>query len=156
MKIKHRIIKLPFFKEFKKCALISIPSPLLKKGKDWEDNIKNIWVPNRNSLFINLAACFAEYYNVDWIITGFNREEAQEFPDNTKEFVEVINKTLVLSTLKTIRVKSFVANYTKREIYQIGLEINAPLQHIYSCYLGGKKMCGRCMSCKRLIEAKQE
>ncbi len=145
LKIKHKIIKLPFLKEFKKCSLISnYKLPII---------LKNIWVPNRNALFINIAASFAEYYNADLIVTGFNLEEAREFPDNTKNFINAINKTLQFSTLKKIKVISYVANNTKKEIYRLGLKYKAPLQYIYSCYLGGKKMCGRCPSCKKLLEA---
>jgi len=166
LKIKHRIIKLPFFKEFKRCKLISAPYPFVGKGRYEEDNfrkfskklllLKNIWVPNRNSLFINLAACFAEYYNADLIITGFNREEAREFPDNTRDFINAINKTLLFSTLRKIKVISYVADYTKKEIYKLGLKYKAPLQYIYSCYLGGKKMCGKCISCRKLMEAQRQ
>ncbi len=153
LKIKHRIIKLPFFKEFKKCELMG--DNIRKFSKKFL-TLKNIWVPNRNSLFINIAACFAEYYNVDLIITGFNLEEAREFPDNTRNFINAINRTIQFSTLRNIKVISYVADYTKKEIYKLGLKYKAPLQYIYSCYLGGKKMCGKCPSCRRLIEAKKQ
>ncbi len=157
LKIKHKIIKLPFFKEFKRCSLIAdskILSPFWGEGKGEEDNIW--WIPNRNALFINIAASFAEYYRADLIVAGFNLEEAREFPDNTKNFIDAINKSLQFSTLKKIKVISYVANYTKREIYKLGFKYKAPLQYIYSCYLGDKKMCGRCPSCKKLFKAIRE
>ncbi|MGB9721851.1 MAG: 7-cyano-7-deazaguanine synthase QueC [bacterium] len=145
LKIKHKIIKLSFLKEFKNCSLITnYQSPV---------TLARIWVPNRNALFINIAACFAEYYNADLIVTGFNLEEAREFPDNTKNFINAINKSLQFSTLRRIKVISYVANYTKKDIYKLGLKYKAPLKHIYSCYIGGKKMCGKCPSCKKLFEA---
>ncbi|MEO0155818.1 MAG: 7-cyano-7-deazaguanine synthase QueC [candidate division WOR-3 bacterium] len=179
LKIKHKIIKLPFFKEFKKCLLIAgkkmlpplkaerslrhIPSPPGEEtsthhtpsppGGEGKGEGIDFWVPNRNALFINIAACFAEYYNADLIVTGFNLEEAREFPDNTKDFINAINKTLQFSTLNKVKVVSYVANYTKREIYKLGLKYNAPMQHIYSCYLGGRKICGKCPSCLKLKDA---
>lgn len=145
LKIKHKIIKLPFFKEFKKCSLITNYGSI--------NTLKKIWIPNRNALFISIAASFAEYYKADLIVTGFNLEEAQEFPDNTKDFIDAINRTLQLSTLKKIKVVSYVANYDKKEIYKLGLKYKVPLKYIYSCYLGGKKMCGKCPSCKKLLKA---
>lgn len=152
LRLQHRVIALPFFKEFKNCTLI-------KQGKKVQYNsftrLKDVWVPNRNGLFINLAACFAEYYKANLIITGFNREEAQEFPDNTVDFMTAINRSLRLSTLGTIKVKSYVASYTKNEIYGLGRKIGAPLDLVYSCYRGGKKMCGRCASCKRYLKSKR-
>lgn len=153
LKIKHKILKLQFFKEFKKCQLITNYQLQITKQKILVKNflrLKDVWVPNRNALFINVAACFAEYYNADLIVTGFNFEEAREFPDNRKEFIDAINRMLQFSTLRRIKVISYVANYTKKEIYQLGLKYRAPLTHIYSCYLGGKKMCGRCASCLKL------
>ncbi len=151
--IKHKVIKLPFFKEFKKCSLITnyqLPISAKKISVRNFLRIRDVWVPNRNGLFINVAACFAEYYGADLIVTGFNYEEAQEFPDNTPEFTKAINESLSLGTLRKVKVVSYVANYTKKEIYRMGLKYNAPLEYIYSCYLGGRKMCGKCASCLRL------
>jgi 7-cyano-7-deazaguanine synthase len=148
LKIKHRSIKLPFFKEFKGLMLLSGTK---KTGRF--KRMQEVWVPNRNALFINVAACFAEYYRAQIIVTGFNREEAREFPDNSDRFVRAINKSLRCSTLNKVKVRSYVSTYAKKEIYQLGLKHNVPVDHIYSCYLGGKNMCGKCASCKRLIKA---
>lgn len=151
--IKHKIVKLPFFNEFNKLVLLRYKKkPSIKKFSRLQD----VWIPNRNGLFINIAACFAEYYGANLIITGFNREEAREFPDNTDQFVYAINKSLNYSTLKNVEVKSYVAKYSKKEIYKLGLKYGAPLRHIYVCYLGGKKMCGKCASCRRLKNVTDE
>jgi len=149
LKIRHKAIKLPFFEEFKRLMLLRSRNADIKKLK----RVESLWVPNRNGLFINIAACFAEYYGATLIITGFNREEACEFPDNSAEFMEAINESLRYSTLSRVKVQSYVADLTKKEIYQLGVKYNAPLELIYSCYLGEKEMCGKCVSCKRLIEA---
>ncbi|UCC13079.1 MAG: 7-cyano-7-deazaguanine synthase QueC [candidate division WOR-3 bacterium] len=152
MCLQHRVIALPFFKEFKNCTLIKHGK---KATRQSFTRLKDVWVPNRNGLFINLAACFAEYYGAGLIITGFNREEAQEFPDNTVVFMNAVNNAFRFSTLGKIKVKSYVAAYTKKEIYGLGMKIDAPLDLIYSCYLGGKTMCGKCASCKRYLKSKR-
>jgi len=150
LKIKHKAVRLPFFKEFPGLRLLRG-----KKGKLGRlDKLKDVWVPNRNALFINVAACFAEYHGARIIVTGFNREEAQEFPDNSKRFVDSINKMLKYSTLNKVRVRSYVLPYTKKEIYRLGQKYKIPLENVYSCYLGGEDMCGECASCKRLITAR--
>jgi 7-cyano-7-deazaguanine synthase len=152
LRIRHRVTALPFFKEFKTCALIEQGSS--KKHRSLT-RLKDVWVPNRNGLFINIAACFAEYYGAGLIVTGFNREEAQDFPDNTDAFIQAINRSLTYSTLTGVKVKSFVSAYTKDEIYGLGLKMNAPLDLVYSCYRGTKKMCGTCASCKRFFKSKR-
>jgi 7-cyano-7-deazaguanine synthase len=148
--ISHRIVRLPFFTDFKNLAMLSSTE---KVGAEKFLRLQDVWVPNRNALFINIGAVYAEYYGARLIITGFNLEEALEFPDNSVRFVQSINNTLRYSTLTKVEVRSYVANLTKKEIYQLGIKYGAPLQHVYSCYLGGKRMCGKCASCRRLLQA---
>jgi 7-cyano-7-deazaguanine synthase len=152
LKIKHKLVRLPFFKEFRRLMLLGEAKGALKKF----ENVRDLWIPNRNGLFINIAACFAEYYGASIIVTGFNREEAQEFPDNSERFLRAVNRSLKYSTLSNVEVRSYVLQYTKKEIYGLGLKYKAPLELVYSCYLGGKNMCGKCASCRRLIQAKKQ
>ena len=146
----HKVVRLPFFKEFTKSAMLRRRK---RMAVSKFNRLQDVWIPNRNGLFINIAACYAEYYGAQLIVTGFNREEAREFPDNSVRFLQAVNRSLSYSTLSKVRVKSYVADSSKREIYKLGLKLGAPLEHVYSCYLGGKKMCGKCASCKRLIRA---
>jgi len=149
--IRHKVVRLPFFRDFFGHALIG-------KGKRYEAGhflkVADVWVPNRNALFINIAAAYAEQFKADLIVTGFNREEAAEFPDNSTAFVRAANRSLFFSTLRRVKVVSYVQNHSKKEIYRLGLKHAAPLEYAYSCYLGGEKMCGKCASCKRLLKSR--
>ncbi|HEC78178.1 MAG TPA: 7-cyano-7-deazaguanine synthase QueC [candidate division WOR-3 bacterium] len=148
--IELKIVKVPFFKEFIKLKMIKSKD---KKKPRSLNRLADVWIPNRNGLFINIAACYAEYYGAEVIVTGFNREEAREFPDNRPQFIAAINHSLFHSTLNKVKVQSFVSDYSKKQIYQLGKEYNAPLKYIYSCYLGEEKMCGKCGSCRKLQRA---
>lgn len=150
LNISHRIVRLPFFRDFESLAMLSGTK---KVGTRKLQRLQDVWVPNRNALFINIAAAYAEYYGAKLIITGFNLEEAHEFPDNSVRFVQMINKTLRYSTLTKVKVRSYVAHLTKKDIYRLGIKYGAPLEHVYSCYFGGKMMCGKCASCRRLLQA---
>jgi 7-cyano-7-deazaguanine synthase len=112
--------------------------------------LDEVWIPNRNGVFINIAAAYAERYACDTIVTGFNREEAVEFPDNSQDYVERVNRALELSTRNRVRVESFTIDLDKRAILRLGLELHAPLSIVWSCYRSGQRMCGRCASCRRL------
>jgi len=116
-------------------------------------SVDDVWIPNRNGLFINIAAAYAERYRCDTIVTGFNREEAEEFPDNSAEYVERVNRALAMSTRNGVRVESFTIDLDKSAIIRLGLELKAPLSIIWSCYRPGEIMCGRCASCVRLRAA---
>lgn len=151
LKIKHKVVKLPFFKDFRRLRMLNRTQ---RVRPEQFTKVKDVWVPNRNGLFINVAAGYAEYHGAEVIITGFNRDEAHEFPDNKPQFIAAINHSLMYSTLNRIKVISYVADYTKKQIYRVGRRDKAPLQYVYSCYLGGETMCGTCASCKRLNECR--
>jgi len=147
--IRHKTVKVPFYTEFK--GLVMLRSREKVSTKKFA-KLTDVWIPNRNGLFINISACYAEHYGADVIVTGFNWEEAAEFPDNKQQFIAAVNHSLMFSTLTRVKVISYVSDCTKKQIYKIGLKYKAPLKYIYSCYLGGKEMCGKCASCKKLQE----
>lgn len=116
-------------------------------------SLEEVWVPNRNGVFVNVAAAYAERYGCETLVTGFNREEAEEFPDNSRDYVERVNRALQLSTRNGVRVESFTIDLDKAAIIRLGLEVKAPLSIVWSCYRSGERMCGRCASCARLRTA---
>jgi 7-cyano-7-deazaguanine synthase len=120
---------------------------------DGLETLEDVWIPNRNGVFLNVAAAYAERYGCDTVVAGFNREEAEEFPDNTPEYVSAVNQAFRYSTRTQIEVKSYVQDLTKREILGKGIEVSAPLSTIWSCYRSEPQMCGTCASCRRLRAA---
>ena len=117
------------------------------------ETIDDVWIPNRNGVLLSVAAAFAESYRCGIVVTGFNREEAVDFPDNRAEYVAMVNRSLELSTRNGVRVVSYTQDLDKREIVALGIELKVPLSLVWSCYDGGEKMCGRCSSCRRLKAA---
>jgi 7-cyano-7-deazaguanine synthase len=115
-----------------------------------------VWIPNRNGVFLNVAAAYAESYRCDVLITGFNRDEAEEFPDNRAEYATRVTHGLEMSTRNAVRVQSFTQDLGKKEIIELGARLRAPLSVIWSCYHCGELMCGRCGSCRRLRQALNE
>jgi len=114
------------------------------------DTVDDVWIPNRNGVLLNVAAAFAESFRCGLVVTGFNREEAVDFPDNRAEYVAVVNRGFEFSTRNGVRVVSFTQDLDKRGILELGIALRAPLGLIWSCYDGAEMMCGRCGSCKRL------
>lgn len=145
--VEHKIIKLDFLKEITQTALVS------DKEVPQEYNMKAVWVPNRNGLFLNIAGSFADSYGYNYIIIGANKEEGQTFPDNTLEFATRVEAEFEYSTLIQPKILIPLIDMDKEEIVKKVIELNAPLENVHSCYLGGEKNCGKCESCLHLIEA---
>ena len=128
----------------------------LNDEKELEKSMKSVWVPNRNALFINIAASYCEAFSIDKIIIGANKEEGKTFKDNSKEFIDNCNNLLKFSTNKNVEVEAPLISMNKNEIIKEALKNNAPLEKIYSCYKGDKKHCGKCESCLHLKKALEE
>ena len=114
---------------------------------------KAVWVPNRNGAFIEIGAAHAESIGANRLITGFNREEAETFPDNSKQYMKAINQALFFSTANHVRVISGTAHLDKKQIVRLGKKLQVPLEHIWPCYEGGPSWCRQCESCLRTIGA---
>jgi 7-cyano-7-deazaguanine synthase len=160
-RIPAKVLELGFLKEVTKTALVNLDEEIPEMNFTELDSDKalvtarQVWVPNRNGLFINIAACYAESLGCQLIVTGFNAEEAATFPDNSPAFIEAVNSSLSYSTLSKVNVLSYTQDLDKTGIIKLGRELDVPFDLIWSCYYGDRKMCGRCESCRRLIRAKE-
>lgn len=159
LNIPHRSLDLPFFRtlghtgsllngELPKLSLEELDAPEVTR-----QSAASVWVPNRNGVFIEIAATLAEGFGWDTILVGFNAEEAVTFPDNTMEYVEAINRALSFSTQDRVQVVAPTGKMQKTEIAQILAERDFPFSLLWSCYEGGDQMCGQCESCRRLERA---
>ncbi|MEN6349454.1 MAG: 7-cyano-7-deazaguanine synthase QueC [Syntrophomonas sp.] len=140
--IEHRLIELSFMKDLKSGLL---------EGSGME--LSSPWVPNRNGLFINLAAAYAENLDAGRVICGFNREEAVDFPDNSSAYIKSLNSSLYFSTLNHVEVVSYVQGMDKLEIIKRAQEMGLDFRSLWSCYVDGIRPCGQCPSCLRNKEA---
>ena len=156
--IEHKVINLDWLAQITKTSLVSGEIPKIDMRQ--LDNIsvtkescKDVWVPNRNGLFINIAASFGDSLGGAFIVIGANKEEAATFSDNSKQFIENINLSLEKSTACEVKAVAPLIDLNKEEIVQRAIELNVPLNLINSCYMDTEKHCGTCESCSRLKRA---
>ena len=147
-----KFVEIPFLKELGSSSLTDITRevPLAKEVNLEEKETPSTWVPCRNLILLATASAYAEVISADAIFVGFNAEEARSYPDNEKEFVRRYNlvlKKAVASFCPPPTVKAPLVDLFKPDIIKKGIEVEAPLQLTYSCYLGGEKHCGICESC---------
>ncbi len=141
-----------------KSGLISGNIPKVKFS-DLDDKEKathsasQVWVPARNLVFCSIAAGIAESENAEAIFTGFDKEEAETFPDNSNDFVKNFNNLLNFAVLqkKKPHLIAPLIDMNKNEIVGLGKKIKAPMHLSWSCYKSARNNvhCGECESCLR-------
>lgn len=158
--IPHQVVDLPWLKPLGTSGLTHddgmIPSGrqiAMDNLRTSEKSAKAVWIPNRNGVFLNIAASFAESLKAKYVIPGFNAEEASTFPDNSYDFIRATRKAFSFSTANQVEVKCFTISMTKPEIAKLGLDLQLPFKDIWPCYLNLDKWCGQCESCQRAKRA---
>ena len=158
--VSHEVIELPWLKRITRTSLVNkdmnVPTGDEVSINDYTQSVKTaqaVWVPNRNGAFLNIASSFADSMGAQWIIPGFNKEEAETFPDNSVEYIQAANRALSFSTQGPVQIKCYTQSLTKTEIVSLGRELRVNFDLIWSCYFDGEKMCGQCESCQRFYRA---
>jgi len=161
--IEHRVIKLDWLAGITNTSLVNrgedVPSLSFEDIDEaapasiTEASAKAVWVPNRNGVMLNIAGSFAESRGCDYLIVGFNGEEAVTFPDNSMSYVEAMDNAFSYSTQNGVRVLAPLIKLGKTEIVRKALEVKSPLEYSWSCYHGGESPCGECESCVRRARA---
>ena len=161
--IEHTVVALPWLGQITRSALVADEEQIPPADPASLDDptaasaaAQAVWVPNRNGIFLNIAAGYCEALDCAGIVCGFNAEEAVSFPDNSLEFIQAAQACFAYSTRTGLRVISPTAELTKSQIVKLGYEIGAPLSLIWSCYRGAQTHCWRCSSCLRLRRALQQ
>lgn len=154
---KHQVIDLTFLAEaFESSALVgksvAIPNIDAVKG----DPQPPTYVPNRNMVFISVAAAFAETLQVQAIAYGAQAHDMYGYWDTTPEFLEKINSLLSLNRKKQIEVMAPLVNYSKAKVLKLGLELGVDFSNTWSCYQGEDLACGKCPTCAERLAAFQE
>jgi 7-cyano-7-deazaguanine synthase len=160
LKIPHKVVKLDFFKDFGQSSLVdrNMSLPLnddvsIDDLKVSQNTAKSVWVPNRNGIFLNIAAGFAEALKADSVVPGFNLEEATTFPDNTQGFLDQLSMSFFFSTSNKVKARCFTTHLNKIEIVKRGLALKVNFKNIWPCYQDLETWCGQCESCKRAKRA---
>ena len=107
------------------------------------------WVPARNLIMTSIAVGIAESRGFNVLALGANLEESGAYPDNEPEFLKQFARLLPFSVRDgtQLRIATPVGNLMKHEIVKLGLELQAPLQHTWSCYNNSDRHCGTCGPC---------
>jgi 7-cyano-7-deazaguanine synthase len=106
-----------------------------------------IIVPFRNAIFLSAAVAYAVTVGANHIFYGAQGSDEPFYPDCRREFYEAFEKVARLGTDQEITVRAPFSSQKKSYLIKKGAELGVPFELTWSCYLDGKKHCGKCESC---------
>lgn len=145
---------------------LSLLSPLFAKSSLVSDSVEipdmddvvgdpqpTTYVPNRNVIFLALAAAYAETHSVSDIYYGAQRHDMYGYWDTTPQFLESLNQVYSLNRKTPVQIKAPFVDYTKTELLKLGLDLDVDYGKTWSCYQGNELACGKCPTCAERLKA---
>jgi 7-cyano-7-deazaguanine synthase len=116
-------------------------------------SIPPTYVPARNTVFISIAAAWAEALEAEAVFIGANSVDYSGYPDCRPEFIEAMERAIEMGTKRgvegdPIQLIAPILRFNKGEIVRKGLDMEVPFRLTWSCYRGRLKACGHCDSCQ--------
>lgn len=114
------------------------------------------YVPFRNGLMLSMLAAHAQKWvmanpkdRVAVLHIGSHAEDAENdaYPDCSVEFMREMGRAINLGTYGQVDLVTPLINMKKAEVIALGSDLKVPFADTWSCYKGGDKHCGRCMTC---------
>ncbi len=120
-------------------------------------DIPATYVPARNSVFLSIAAGYAEVVGASHVFIGANAVDYSGYPDCRPAFIEAMERALTLGTKAGIEGKAFgvhapLIHMSKAEIIRLGASLGVDFSLTHSCYdpptpADNGAACGRCDAC---------
>lgn len=111
------------------------------------------YVPNRNMVFLSIAAAYAETLGVNDVYYGAQHHDMYGYWDTTPDFLESMNEVFSLNRKSPIRIKAPFVDFTKTDILHTGLDLEVDYGLTWSCYEGQELACGKCPTCAERLQA---
>lgn len=113
------------------------------------------YVPFRNAHFLSAAVSWAEVIGATAIFIGAVEEDSSGYPDCRPQYYRAFEEVIRQGTRPEthIEIVTPVIAMKKSEIVRRGAELEAPLDHTWSCYQFEDEACGICDSCRLRLGA---
>jgi 7-cyano-7-deazaguanine synthase len=114
------------------------------------------YIPARNMLFYSIAAYYAEFLNIKYIIGGHNSHDKVFFRDATKPYIRKLNSLFKQGCLlcddNPYKIILPLATMKRKNIINLALKLKVPVELTWSCHSKGKIHCGQCYACKQRLD----
>ena len=117
------------------------------------DEIPVTYVPARNTIFLSIAAAYAERFDIADIFIGVNAIDYSGYPDCRPDYIKKFQELADLANKRgrennPIKLWTPLLDLNKEEIIKLAFDNHVPLDKTWSCYSGNSKPCGKCDSCR--------
>ncbi|MFD1336673.1 7-cyano-7-deazaguanine synthase QueC [Oceanobacillus iheyensis] len=153
---EHKVFSLEFLKEIGGSSLTDQSMEVSQEGVG--EDVPNTYVPGRNTIFLSIAASYAEAIGAEKIYVGVSAVDYSGYPDCRPEFIEAMQQTIYQGTNANpaITIEAPLIDLSKGDTVKLGMKLNVPYHLTTSCYLGGEEACGECDSCRLRLQGFEE
>jgi 7-cyano-7-deazaguanine synthase len=138
---------------FKTSALVSEQIAVPTMASVQGDSQPTTYVPNRNMIFLSLAAAYAESHNASAVFYGAQRHDLYGYWDTTPDFLDRLNHVYSLNRKTPIQIEAPFVHHSKADVLRQGLAIGVDYAQTWSCYEGQDLACGLCPTCAERLAA---
>lgn len=117
---------------------LNIDSGLTGSGEKGQfEDVSEMYVPGRNTIFLSLAFSVAESRGIDTIWYGADYSDRLNlFPDSIQEYVVKVNELFEISGSKPIKVEAPLLGFTKELVFQMLESFGVSKEAVFSGYGG--------------------
>ena len=154
--IKHRTADLDALQGFLAGSSQTDDSIEVPEGHYEDETMKLTVVPNRNMIFLSVAAAWAVSEGFHSIAYAAHAGDRAIYPDCRVEFVDALRGAMALCHYYPVQVLTPFISEDKTGIAKIGRQLDVPYAETWTCYKGEEFHCGRCGACVERNEALTE
>lgn len=147
--VAHTVIELPNI--FAQSALLG--DKAMPTGHYTDASMRATVVPNRNMVFLAIAASLALQTGSDAVAIAAHADDFGTYPDCRPTFIEAMRSAIAVCDYKPLELVTPYINWRKREIVALGRSMGIDYEQTWSCYAGGEVPCGECGACSARREA---
>lgn len=121
---------------------------------DIGNSVPITYVSFRNAHFLSVAVSWAEVVGAKRILIGAVEQDSSGYPDCRPAYYKAFNEVIRTGTAAgDIEIVTPLIGMRKAEIVRLGLELGAPFDLTWSCYVREDRACGACESCVLRLRA---
>lgn len=129
-------------------------APLFNDVREYGENSR--WSGMRNTTLISIAGCYALSMVSEGVAYAGHASDKEVYPDCTSQFASAYSEVLNIVTNGSRKLFAPFLDFKKVDVIRLGIELNAPLDLTYTCYLGEEKECHQCIACIEKYKALEE